>query len=659
MATYDNIATLFLDVLSQFAVGSTFSDMASQASRLKTDLKDFFHSDIKYLWEGVTEGYQASNFALMDVIGYALEFASLIVGLGNARAWDDLEIIRQGEAMKTRPNLPPSDWLRTALTNRVISSEDLTGTWPKMGFDDKWWPAFMSTAGYTMSLDQWVKAYQVYYERLPTVDEFNERWLSAIDDPEFLLSSYEQIPPLDMSARYIMRAYAATELAGNVASWQDIGPTEYGPNTLELIQTLAKRFGFDESYGAMFMDTVAAYPDAGMIVRAGDMWDIPEDQINQYLIQAGYHPSMTWMLRDMARYVVNPMDLIRVSWRFDNDDETITKNLRRIGTHPNSIPFVIEASRYYPTVQDLIVMAVREVFTPEIASQYGQFEDFPTEFVTAAKRAGLSEEWAKNYWAAHWSLPSPTQGYEMLHRGIIDENQLSQLLRSLDIMPYWRDKLMDISYNVPGRIDVRRMYAAGVYDLNQVYDNYLKLGYEPDAALALTEYTHNYTMESQTGFKPSDVYDAFIKGYIGQSEAKSILASLAINNDTIEAGLQRSLMARDTDLITQKIKLEQSYYVKGLHEQPITYGILVKLGLDDAYIKHLMEKWEVQRQAKVIGNNAKPAGSKVLTSTEVLAAWNKELLTESDCNSRLVRMGYSTDDADLLVSLYRKEKNGK
>ncbi|GAH93918.1 unnamed protein product, partial [marine sediment metagenome] len=44
----------------------------------------------------------------------------------------------------------------------------------------------------------------------------------------------------------------------------------------------------------------------------------------------------------------------------------------------------------------------------------------------------------------HWSLPSPSQGFEMLHRGVIDEAELNMLLRALDIMPFWREKLTKV-----------------------------------------------------------------------------------------------------------------------------------------------------------------------------------------------------------------------
>ena len=44
----------------------------------------------------------------------------------------------------------------------------------------------------------------------------------------------------------------------------------------------------------------------------------------------------------------------------------------------------------------------------------------------------------------------------MLHRGLINEGDLDLLLRSLDVMPYWRDRLKGIAYLIPGLLAVRK-----------------------------------------------------------------------------------------------------------------------------------------------------------------------------------------------------------
>lgn len=186
-----------------------------------------------------------------------------------------------------------------------------------------------------------------------------------------------------------------------------------------------------------------------------------------------------------------------------------------------------------PPVSDLIRMAVREAFTPEIAEKFGEYEDYPEAFDRFAKQVGLSTEWAKAYWASHWDLPSATMGFEMFHRGIIDEDTLKLLLRSLDVMPFWRDKLIQLSYNPLTRVDVRRMYQLGVLTEEEVYKSYLDIGYSPENARRLTEFTKRYSApedESElTEIKRlarSTYSSAYKKHVISRDEYKEFLLGL-------------------------------------------------------------------------------------------------------------------------------------
>ena len=112
------------------------------------------------------------------------------------------------------------------------------------------------------------------------------------------------------------------------------------------------------------------------------------------------------------------------------------KRFTNMGFAPERAKELLELAGYIPTVPDFIRMAVREVFTPEIAEKFGQFQDQPKDLEKYAKMAGLRPDFAKFYWAAHWELPSYSEGVAMYHRGIINKEMLETLLRSLDVMPY-------------------------------------------------------------------------------------------------------------------------------------------------------------------------------------------------------------------------------
>ena len=174
-----------------------------------------------------------------------------------------------------------------------------------------------------------------------------------------------------------------------------------------------------------------------------------------------------------------------------------------------------------PPPTDLIRMAVREVFSPEIAEKFGQFEDYPQVFTNWAVKQGISENWAKAYWAAHWDLPSAEMGFDMLHRRIIDEDELKLLLRALDVMPYWRERLIQLSYNPITRVDLRRMYKMGVLNEDDIYNGYLDLGYSPENARRLTEFTKRYSAPEDQS--EQDEFRALARGVYSQAYRKRLL----------------------------------------------------------------------------------------------------------------------------------------
>ena len=223
------------------------------------------------------------------------------------------------------------------------------------------------------------------------------------------------------------------------------------------------------------------------------------------------------------------------------DDAQLKDTLKKTGWIDEDIDNVLKAAFFIPPVQDLITMAVREVFTPEIAEAFGQFEDFPPEFVTQAKKQGVSEEWARNYWGAHWRLPSVQMGFEMLHRQVIDTKELSLLMRASDIMPFWREKLIEISFSPLTRVDIRRMHRVGVLTEDQVNRAYHDIGYSDENAERLTD----FTLKINEGFGDEDdnaLADltrgniiAFLKdGVLSGEEAQNLLVATGSSEEAAE-----------------------------------------------------------------------------------------------------------------------------
>ena len=257
----------------------------------------------------------------------------------------------------------------------------------------------------------------------------------------------------------------------------------------------------------------------------------------------------------------------------------------------------LDALKYFiPPPQDLITMSVRDVFTPEIVRKYRQDEDFPPDFAKWAKQQGISEFWARKYWQAHWVLPSVQMGYEMLHRRVITEAELKDLMRAQDIMPGWRDQLVEISYRPYTRVDIRRMHRVGVLSDNQVYESYRDIGYNDAKAKTLRDFTIELNrddddiQEDLEGITRSSVLAAFKDGIITRQTTDDLLKEAGIGTQArliyvtdAELDIERRLRSDKVDIIL--IEFERGVTSESEAVLQITLLALTRLEENEARLK--------------------------------------------------------------------------
>jgi hypothetical protein len=279
--------------------------------------------------------------------------------------------------------------------------------------------------------------------------------------------------------------------------------------------------------------------------------------------------------------------------------------LRRAGYGGEWIGALLATQEVLPSVSDMIRMGVREAFSPEIAGAFGQYEDLPPGLVEWAKKIGLSEEWAGRFWAAHWSLPSTEQMFEMFHRGVIDRETLLLGLRSADVMPFWRSNLEQIAYRIVGRVDIRRMYQSGAISIDRVKQTYLDQGYSPADAAALTEWV-------RVTYQPG-----------GEDSAVK-------RKDLAESAIKQAYARR---LITRDAALEQ----------------LMELGYNEEEADFVLSIWDFDFfQNPDWRSDVNP---KQLTRSVIEEAYARGLIDANAAAAQLEELGFTPEDAALLLQL--------
>lgn len=267
---------------------------------------------------------------------------------------------------------------------------------------------------------------------------------------------------------------------------------------------------------------------------------------------------------------------------------------------------VQDLARLIPNPQDLVRMAVREAWNEEIVSRFAYDADFPSEFAEWMTKQGYSADWAKKYWRAHWEIPSVQAGYEMLHRLRPGETEnefttedIETMLKTADVPEFFRKRLIEISYSPYTRVDVRRMYGAGVLSADEVYKAYCDLGYNDERAKNLTAFTTTIEKAEEKGLTKDAAIGGYKRGIIERSKAISMLAELGYTSDDAEFWL--SLVDYDlaAQLTDEKLKAIQYQYVNGLLDESTVNDKLGPLNLPAERQTTLLSLWTAQRDSKI------------------------------------------------------------
>lgn len=375
-------------------------------------------------------------------------------------------------------------------------------------------------------------------------------------------------------------------------------------------------------------------PNAMLMVQGGLQQDKHKSQLLSDISLADINPKYAEQYLDAILTKPSSSDLVSYNLRLDPELNQIGESLQKIGIHPEYVDVYKTLAHPIPPVADIITMAVREAFSPAIAARFGQYEDLPDDYVYWAKRKGLTEDWSKRYWAAHWSLPSPQQGYEMLHRGIINESELNLLMRALDIMPFWRHKLMQMSFKRLTRVDVRRMYREGVLSEREVYESYLDLGYADINARRMSDFTVKQTLSTLAKFTTTDVIKAFTQRKIDRLETSNLLDMLGVRPEDKSFILSTAEYKRTWALTDQQISAVRNLYKKGVYDENQTRDKLSRMDLPADQISAYMEQWYYE-----IAAEEKPTW----TTAQTISFAKKGIITKDRAETELRIIGYDKE----------------
>ena len=275
------------------------------------------------------------------------------------------------------------------------------------------------------------------------------------------------------------------------------------------------------------------------------------------------------------------------------NESQLYERMRELGYTDQRTSEIVQTWVLLPGPQDLFMMVAKEAFEPDIYRTLGLDREFPSEQVEWLEKQGISRAWAEKYWIAHWDQPSIGQGFEMLHRGVINQSELDLLFRAVEIPDFWRDRLTQIAYSPYTRVDVRRMHDLGILDSQDLIQAYMDLGYDSEKALNMANFTIRFNADNEKELTRGATLESYNEGLISRTQARDILLEQDYSSDLAEYYLTLEDFNRDKAMQTQQIKNTREEYLLSRITLQTARNRLNSMGLRGETIDIYLETWEL------------------------------------------------------------------
>lgn len=378
-------------------------------------------------------------------------------------------------------------------------------------------------------------------------------------------------------------------------------------------------------------------PQAMLKVHYLKLWD--RNKLNAQLALHGFADGYIADTIEANKNRLDAPQLIQLMRRYPEFSRDLDTLIKARGWADADLDWLSALTLNHPSPQDIISFAVRETFSEEQVRRLDLDANFPEAARVEAEKGGLAPGWFKHYWRAHWQLPPATMGFEFFHRYFkpndpnhFSREDLGSLLTALDIAPTWHDKMLGLSSNLLTRVDLRRVWKAGVAGVDDqfVYDEYRRSGYDDFRAKAILEWLRWENNKEDLDLTKEEVHKAYVQGIYKYKEASEALKAAEPNEGdrkfllTLwDAEIKRNENEAQIDLI-------KSEYVDGQYDEVEMIRRLASLGLSTTQQSTLTIQFGIARRKAI----------KHLTRQEIELLYENNQIQLSELNGKLDALGY-------------------
>ena len=263
---------------------------------------------------------------------------------------------------------------------------------------------------------------------------------------------------------------------------------------------------------------------------------------------------------------------------------------------------LFETTKQVPVLSDILRFMVRDADDESLVARFGLDTEFANKYRSQLKQwardQGIPDIYAQYAWRAHWMIPSPTQLFEFYHRlrdnpkfggqgKLLDD--IKAALVQQDILPYWHEHYLAVSFRPMRLRDLRRSFQIGSLTEKELLDGYVQLGYSDATAKQMQDYTIRLRDNSIIGSDPVKQWSRFL---VDRPTAANQLRGDGYPDAAIDRAFERST----AKLATSD---QAKAFIKGLLTGQQFLDLLISHGVDPAAAKKLVDALAVRRVSHV------------------------------------------------------------
>ena len=319
---------------------------------------------------------------------------------------------------------------------------------------------------------------------------------------------------------------------------------------------------------------------------------ISDDVMDDGLLILGYPTELREWLRLLLYVRLDPQSVI-TAWRRNPElYETLFKDLKDTGWTDERIAVLKEITQFIPTADEQTHWLAREVYEPEMVTRYGLDSELPNYEETDFSKVGVTPEQMSNKWKAHWEHASYMQVREMLRRGLLSLDKtmpsppttkagwetrdaegskaMFDWYRLVEIPPFWRERLTEMAFEVPTRVDVRRFWDMRTIDEERLRSIYHAQGYHGKDLDDYVLWTKVYTAFP-------DLIARFKNGWITEDDVRNTLTGLGMPAERVEEMIQTKVKPEQPAQVEEERKATATEIMKAVKKEHIDWGTGVSM----------------------------------------------------------------------------------